>query len=333
MATHSPRLLVTLPASSELRAAILDRLRGVPVAFTDPADVGPWPTAEALLVGNLHRELPHWRADLAPRLRFVQQLFTGLDRFPFSAFGPDVAIAGNVGAYAPFVAEHAVALVLALAHEIVPNFEKVRRGRLRPPTPNRYLIGGTALVLGFGEIGRETADRLRALGLRVEGVGRTPDPRPGADRMYGASELAAALAGADVIVECRPLTRATRGTIDAAALNAMRPAAIFVNVGRAATVDETALYEHLRDHPAFRAGTDVWWREDFEAGELGSSHAFTELPNFLGSPHVAGVGSAARARAESLALENLVRFFAGARPLHVADRADYGDGPATRPPA
>ncbi len=325
MATATPRLLVTLPVSPGLRATIAGRLPGVPVKFATPADEGPWPTVEAMLVGSLARELPRWRRDLAPRLRFVQQLFTGLDRFPFAAFGPEVAVAGNVGAYAPFVAEHAVALVLALAHEIVPNFEKVRRGTLRPPTPNRYLLGGTALILGFGEIGRETGERLRAFGMRVEGVGRTGDPRPGADRMHTAAELASALAGADVIVDCRPLTRATRGTIDAAALAAMRPTAIFVNVGRAATVDETALFDHLRRHAEFRAGTDVWWREDFEGGELGSAHPFVGLPNFLGTPHVAGVGSAARSRAETLAVENLVRFFSGIGPHHVADRADYLD--------
>lgn len=323
MASRAPRLLVTVPPSPHLRSEIDRALAGVVVEFASAESTGPWPAVEALLVGNLPRELPGWRPDLAPRLGFVQQLYTGLDRFPFGSIPPHVPVAGNVGAYAPFVAEHAVALLLALAHEIVPNFEKVRRGRLRPPAPNRYLLGRTALILGFGAIGTEAGQRLRALGMRVEGLSRTGEPREGADRMHPASALPDAVTGADLVLDCRPLTRATRGTIDATVLGRMRPAAIYVNVGRAATADEKALYEHLRTHPEFRAGTDVWWQEDFARGELGCTFPFAELPNFLGSPHVAGVGAAARERAEGMAVANLARYFSGAGPRHAADRSEY----------
>lgn len=328
MAAAPARLLVTVPGSENLRQAVRSRLAGVPVEYATRDSSGPWPAVEAMLTGDLARDLPWWRPERTPRLAFVQQLYTGLDRFPFDRVPPHVQVAGNVGAYAPFVAEHAVALLLALAHEIVPNSEKVRAGRLRPPTPNRYLIGRTALVLGFGEVGRATSARLRALGMRVEGVSRLGAPDPEADRMHPASGLGEAIAGADVIVECRPLTRKTRGTLDAAMLGRAREEAILVNVGRAATVDEAALYEHLRSHPRFRAASDVWWQEDFEKGELGAAHPFAALPNFLGTPHVAAVGAAPRARAETQAVDNLARYFSGEGPRHIADRSEYAAGPS-----
>jgi len=291
--------------------------------FAGPGSPGPWPEVEAWLLGSVDRELPKWSPELTPRLRFVQRLFTGLDGIPFDRFPASVQIAGNVGAFAPFVAEHAVALLLALTHNVVPNAEKVRAGRLRPPLSNLYLVDRTVLLLGYGAIAREVAARLRPFGARIEGLSRDGKPVPEVARMHDAAHLADAVATADVVVDCRPLTDATRGTIGAGVLGRMRETACYVNVGRAATVDEGALFEHLSGHPGFRAALDVWWQEDYESGALQSRFPFASLPNFLGSPHVAGVGAAARSRAMAMAVENLGRFFQGDRPSHVADRAEY----------
>ncbi len=326
------RLLVSVPNSPALSERIARALPGIPVEYAGRDSTGPWPEVEAWLVGSPARELPAWRSLLSPRLRFVQRLFTGLDDFPFDSFPSDIAVAGNVGAFAPFVSEHAVALVLALAHDLLANHAQVRGGKLRPPRPNRYLEGRTVLLLGYGEIAQATAERLRPFGPHLEAVTRTGAPAPGIERTHSSGDLAEALARADVVIDCRPLTRTTRATIGRDALARMRTQALFVNVGRAATVDEEALFLHLKTHPEFRAATDVWWQEDFERGTLGSRFPFAQLPNFLGTPHVAGVGAEARARAEERAVANLARFFSGAPPLHLADRTEY-TLPATRPAA
>ncbi|MGI0132315.1 MAG: NAD(P)-dependent oxidoreductase [Thermoplasmata archaeon] len=322
MSDGPPRLLVSL-AADLARPTLARRLPSVPVEFATPESAGPWPEVEAMLVGTLAREIPQWSASMTPHLRFIQRLFTGLNDFPFERVPPTVEVAGNVGAYAPFVAEHAVLLTLALVHDLEGSRALVHAGLLRPPPPNRHLIGRTALLLGFGAIARELAVRFHALGMRVEGVARRPGVDPRAERIWAADEILDALPGADVTVDCRPLTRLTRGSIDAAALARMRPDSVFVNVGRAATVDQEALYRHLVAHPGFRAGTDVWWDEDFQAGELRARFPFAELPNFLGTPHIAGIGKEARARALEMAVENLARFFDGERPRHIADRTEY----------
>jgi phosphoglycerate dehydrogenase-like enzyme len=324
--TGRARLLVSVAESPELRQAVERILPAEAVAFVDPSATGPWPFVEAWLLGSVERELPRWKPDLTPRLQFVQRLFTGLDGFPFERFPDSVEIAGNVGAFAPFVAEHAVALLLALTHNVVTNAERVRTGRLRPPASNLYLVDRTVLLLGFGAIAREIAARLRPFGPRLEGLSRDGKGVVGLERTYDARHLTDALSGADIVLDCRPLTDSTRRTIDATALGRMRPAAIYVNIGRAGTVDEAALYEHLAHHPEFRAALDVWWDEDFASGALKSRYPFATLPNFLGSPHVAGVGAQARIRAIEMAVENLGRFFQGVRPNHVADRRDYAHG-------
>ncbi len=327
MRASEGRLLVSLPPDPDLRRWLKEGLGDVPYTFVSSSSRGPWARAEALLTGAPARELPHWEPRQAPNLSFVQSLFAGVDDFPFQKFPAPIRVAGNSGAYAPFVAEHTIAMVLALAKNLRNSFDLVRGGRLRSLPPTVNLIGKTALILGFGGIGQEVAHRLRGFGMRVEAVSRSGADRPGADRTYSADSLLRALGSADVIIEARPLTNATRSTLGSAAFGQMKRSAIFVNVGRAGTVDEDALYHHLVRTPTFRAGTDVWWSEDWEHNRFWDRRGLARLPNFLATPHTAGftpgMTAEARARVFGLAIENLSRFFAEGAPRFVIDRSEY----------
>ena len=299
------------------------RLPGVPWVFSDRSSRVEWSAVEAMLVGSLERELADFDATATPRLSFVQRIYTGLDGFPFDRFPESVKIAGNVGAFAPFVAEHAVALALAASRSLLSAHDQVRRGELRPPPDQRLLFGRTAVVLGYGEIGRALAARLSGFGMRIVGVNRTGRMAPGADGMYPADALGEAVAVGDLVIDARPLTAATRSSVNAELLARFRPEAIYVNVGRAHTVDEEALYAHLRDHPRFRAALDVWWDEDYGKGSLSSRFPFADLPNFVGTPHSAGLGPSVDGYVLDRALENLGRYFRGEPPLYLADRKEY----------
>ena len=94
----------------------------------------------------------------------------------------------------------------------------------------------------------------------------------------------------DFVFDARPLTRATEGSIGESVLASMKSTAVFINVGRAGTVREEAMYRHLVAHPDFRAALDVWWHEDFASGRLGNRFPFAGLPNLVGTPHSAGFG-------------------------------------------
>jgi phosphoglycerate dehydrogenase-like enzyme len=317
------RLLVTLPASDETSRAIAARLPAVPFLFAGAHPAGPWPSVEAILTGSLDRELPQWDASKAPQLKFVQRLYTGLDGFPFDRFPSTVKVAGNVGAFAPYVAEQAITLTLALLRNLPAGLAMVKAGRLRPAPESRSLVGRTVLLLGYGEIARAIASRLHPFGATIEGVNRDGSARDGCDRMFPASQLGAALSRADVAIDCRPLTVATRNSVGTAELGRMKPTAVYVNVGRAATVDEAALYAHLQSHPDFRVGMESWWLEDYEKGTLGSHFPFANLPNLIGTPHDAGFVAGSRPGILNSALDNLARFFAGQPPRYVADPAEY----------
>ncbi len=326
MSTSAPRLLVTLRRRDPTARAVSLGLAGIPWTYADGSAPVTWSSVEAMLVGSLDRELPGYAPTMTPHLAFVQRIYTGMDGFPFDRFPQSVRVAGNVGAFAPFVSEHALALALAAARSLLAANDQVRRGALRPPPEHRLLFRRTAVVLGYGEIGRALAARLSGFEMRVLGVNRTGELAPGCAAMYPASALEEAVAQGDFVFEARPLTRSTRGTIDGRILGAMKPEAVFVNVGRAGTVNEEALYRHLVEHPSFRAALDVWWDEDYEHGRLYSRFPFADRPNFVGSPHVAGLGPGSEEYVLEKAVENVARYFRGEAPRYLADRTEYGPG-------
>jgi len=320
-----------IPPTTEAETEVRRVIPGVPFEFLRRAGPPPWPGVEALLVAGDEGAPPGISAEALPDLRFAQHLYTGLDDFPFDRIPPTTQVAGNVGGFALPVAEHALALVLALAKGLPAVHRQTFEGQLRPVLPSILLPGKTALVLGFGAIGSELAPRLRALGVRVEGTTRDGGRRPGLDRSVGPAERDEALARADVIVNCLPLTRTTRGSIDAAAFARMKADAIFVNVGRAATVDAAALARHVASYPGFRVGLDVWWEEDWDSNRVTVPPELARHPLLLATPHSAGVTPEARAFALRSALENLARFFRGVPPRHVADRSEYPGAPTPGP--
>lgn len=326
MAENS-RLLIVSEHDQVLERTIARLLPDVPYEFVGPASVGPWPEARALLLASLSFGPPGLGGKV-PRLQFVQSLFTGLDVFPFDDFPSPILVAGNVGAYAPFVAESAVALLLALAHDLREGHQMVQRGELRPAPSNRFVAGRTVLLLGYGEIAHHVARLLRPYGVRFEAVTRDGAPQEGLERVYASNDLAAAVREGDLIVESRPLTSATRGSLNGTVFSQAREEGILVNVGRAGTIDEESLYRHLAAHPRFRFGTDVFWEEDFPRGVVRTRFPFFDLPNFLATPHNAALGAQAHERATRLAVENLGRFFRGSPPLHVVDRSEYRPAPS-----
>ncbi|MGP8077312.1 MAG: NAD(P)-dependent oxidoreductase [Thermoplasmata archaeon] len=323
MPSDAPRLLLAVKRRDAVVEAVGRLLPGVPAVFLEETGPPDWGSIEAALLGSFAREARTWDPASAPKLRFVQRVFTGVDDLPFDRFPARVQIAGNVGGYAPFVAEHALALALAAARSLITAHAQAAVGILRPAPENRTLWGQTAVILGYGEIGRGIAARLKGFDVRIVGVNRSGEPAAGCDEMVPASRLRDALPLGTFVFDARPLTRSTQGSIGAPELRAMRPDAIFVNVGRAGTVDEEALYRHLVEHPKFRAALDVWWEEGFEAGKLPLRFPFLSLPNVVGTPHSAGYAPPVEEYALRTAVENLVRFFAGERPRHLVDRSEY----------
>jgi phosphoglycerate dehydrogenase-like enzyme len=242
------------------------------------------------------------------RLRLLQLVTAGADHAPFAFLGSQVAVACNPGAYAEPVAEHALALLLALAKRIPVEHAKLKEGVFDDATPNRLLRGARALVVGFGGIGKAIGRLLRAFGVSLTAInrtGRTEEPVLACGTL---AQLLDFLPGVDIVILSLPLVRSTRGLIGQRELEAMREDAILINVARGELIDEALLYERLVRCPHFLVGLDTWWREPRLHGSFELRFPILTLPNVLGSPHNATSVPGIRAAALKLALENVRAF-------------------------
>lgn len=279
--------------------------------------------SDVLFCWNFAREIRPGERRTLPA-RFVQLVSAGADHLPFDELPRRATVASNVGAYAEPMAEHVLAMTLALLKRLPENHAALVSG-VWNQNLTRWLSGSVCGILGFGGIGKATARRFRALGAHIYAVntsGRTDEP---VDFVGTLDALDRVLESSDVVVVSLPLTRRTLGLIGAAQLGRMKPDAVLVNVGRGPIVDETALYEHLRSHPEFSAGIDTWWGEPFHARQFHVDHPFLDLPNVLGSPHNSALVPGIVEQAMALAAANIRRFLDGEPVTGVVRPEDYAE--------
>jgi phosphoglycerate dehydrogenase-like enzyme len=323
-----PNIVVTYTVSPEQQALLLQVLGSV-ASLTFLAELAPGQQTQALeeatvlLSLNFPREIqsqdyPHLR-----RVLFVQLLSAGADHMPFADLPPRILIASNPGAYAAPMAEHVLAMTLALAKHLLVQQQNLKDGKFDQFIPNRMLSGMTAGILGYGGIGRATAKLMRAFGMRIYAINTSGTSSEPADLLGTLRDLERVLRESDVVVISLPLTRTTRGLIGKQELAWMKPDAILVNVARGAILDEEALYTHVKSHPGFLLGIDAWWIEPFLPGHFRMEYPFLELPNVLGSPHNSAVVSGVLMGATRQAAENVKRFLKGEQVVGMVRREDY----------
>jgi phosphoglycerate dehydrogenase-like enzyme len=245
---------------------------------------------------------------LFENLGLIQLMSAGADTVPLEAVPAGATLAANVGGYAEPIAEHTVAMAMALAKRLPQKHAELARGVFEQQPLNRWIAGSTCGILGFGGIGRAVGRLMTALGARIHAVntsGRTDEPVEFCGTL---ADLDRVLEAADILAIALPLTPDTDGLIGAAELGRMKPGAILVNVARGAIVDQGALFEHLRTHPDFSAGIDAWWVEPFVQGEFRLDFPFFDLPNLLGSPHNSGFLPGVDVTAARRAAENVARW-------------------------
>ena len=279
--------------------------------------------ADAVLAWMIGSELRAGELDLLRRGGLLQLMSAGVDRVPFDRLPDDLPVASNAGAYAEPMAEHVLAMALALSKRLPQNHAAMSAGVFDQETLSRTFRGSVVGVLGFGGIGRATARLCRALGAEIHAVnssGRTEAP---VDWIGTLDDLDELLAAADIVVVSLPLSRATRALIGARELTLMKHDAIVVNVARGAILDEDALFEHLRANPSFGAGIDAWWDEPADGEPFAPRLPFLELPNVIGSPHNSAITAGAWAEAARRAALNIARHLRGEQVAHLVDRADY----------
>ncbi len=297
MTLHAHILNMTTTASlDELRVRLHPAVR-----LTDGAELSDPQSIDLLVTGFPKRS----DLDACPRLRALITPFAGVPAETCALLRdyPHVTLHSLHYNVTP-TAEMAVTLLLAAAKALPPLDRALRRNDWRGRygvTPATMLAGKTALILGYGMIGRRIAPVCQALGMQVIGVKRHAPTAPDAHgvAVHPVSDLHGLLPGVDALIAALPETPETSGIIGAAELAMLRPGAIVVNVGRGATIDEEALYLALRDGVIRSAGVDVWYQypqtKEARANTPPSRFPFHELDNVVMSPHRAGWLSEAEA--------------------------------------
>lgn len=223
-------------------------------------------------------------------VRHVHFLTAGRERLETAGIPRQLTISGPDGAMAPAVAEHAMMLALAVSRRL-PGMIASRTWDRTSADDALSVEGGTMVVVGFGRIGRETARRARAFGMRVVAVSRTLKPDPLADECLTLDMLSAAVGDADVIVLCLALTPETQHIVDAKLLDSCKAGAVLVNVARGGLVDHDALLATIEAGRLAGAGLDVTDPEPLPDG-----HPLWGAPNVIITPHIAAIGSSASRR-------------------------------------
>ena len=251
-------------------------------------------------------------ADVLPRmtnLRLVQTLSAGVDNV--RARIPDgVTLCNGRGIHDASTAELALTLTLASLRGI-PGFVRAQERHEWTFGWHPALADRRVLIVGYGAIGEAIERRLVPFEVEVVRVARTA--RAG---VHAIDELPALLPDADVVVLVVPLTKATRGLVDAEFLARMKEGALLVNVARGAVVVTDDLVAALHSG-RISAATDVT-----EVEPLPADHALWSAPNLLVSPHVGGSSSAMWPRAHRLVRVQLTRYAAG-EPLANVMAGDY----------
>jgi phosphoglycerate dehydrogenase-like enzyme len=256
---------------------------------------------------------------MCPNLLWVHSRSVGLERTLFPELkASSVPLTNGAGVFSASLGEFALAAILYFAKD----FRRMIRNQMAgvwEAFDVLWVSGHTVGIIGYGDIGRAIAERVRALGMTVLAVRRHASPSEGAEppvaEIYTAERRLEMISRCDYVVVSAPLTSETRGMIGEAEFAAMKPTAVVMNVGRGPVIDEEAMIGALSSGRIRGAALDVFDHEPLPAG-----HPFYKLENVLLSPHCADHTPDWLDNAMQFFIEQYERFRKGEALLNVVDK-------------
>ena len=254
--------------------------------------------------------------DHRDRLSWVHVAAAGVDKLLFDALvNSTVTVTNARGVFDRPMAEFALMSILAHAKDahVSQKLQGLQEWRHRE---TRTVVGQTALIVGTGAIGRETARLLQAIDMHVRGAGRSArEGDPDFGTVISSAELSDHVGWADYVLVLAPLTAQTRGLVDAAVLAAMKPSAYLINLGRGPCVVEDDLVDALTRGQIAGASLDV-----FETEPLPQGHPLWTAPGVTISPHLSGDAKGWRQALARQFVKNAERFVDGQPLENVVDK-------------
>lgn len=309
-------ILVALPVEQRHKAKLEAAAPGCRFLYVPAKDVTAAQAAQAeVIIGNIPASLIAG----AEKLRLFQLNSAGADMYlrP-GVLREDVLLCNATGAYSKAVAEHALAMTLALQKKL-PLYRDAQREHVwRDCGTVTSMADATVLVVGLGDIGLHYARMAKALGAYVIGLKRRPGEKPEeVDELYTTDALDAQLPRADVIFSVLPGTPATTHLYTDERFALMKPGALFINCGRGSAVALEVLQRALETGAIAAAAVDVT-----ETEPLPADSPLWTLENLLLTPHIAGDFHLPETfeRIVDIAAKNLALYLAGEEPLTIVDR-------------
>lgn len=261
-----------------------------------------------------------------PRLKLVQQFGAGLDAVDIPTASKHSVYVANVPAAgtgnAESVAEVAVMLMLTLARQFPKTQENIRNGVVAGPT-GLSLKGRTALIVGYGGIGREVARRLSGFEMEVLAISRSGPKNTKEEQAIPLAQhssdeaLHQLLPRADFLILAPPLNNDTRGLIGVDEFSFMKPTSFVVNVARGGVIDYGALLDALKSKQIAGAGLDVFWQEPVDPNDPIFEY------NVIGTPHIGGATDLSFKGIANKVAENILRLGRAETPLNCVNASDF----------
>ncbi len=256
--------------------------------------------------------------------KLLQSTNAGVEKL-LSRIPEDVIITNVTGAFGVVVSEYIIGGVLALSRRLFRYREQQRRHIWQEIPQENLLYGKNALILGCGDIGTATAEKLRAFGMSITGIRRSPAPTHGFDRIFGMDMLGELLPETDLLICCLPHTPETIGLLSASRIALLKRGALIVNVGRGSLIDESALISTLKNGRLSGAVLDV-----FALEPLPESSPLWDMENVLITPHISGPSFGhfpeVERRIAGICADNISRYLSGNPLVNVIDRSGgYAD--------
>lgn len=321
----SSQVVVTWPAYDEAgpKTGALLREAGLTIRL-EPRTGHRAPTEVARIVGDAVAVIAStdpFDADVfaaCPNLRVIARTGVGVDAIDVAAAtDAGVVVATTPGANEEAVADHALAMILALQRRLAENDSAIRAGRwdragdLTPAD----LYGATIGLIGSGVIGRAVIRRLQGFGSTIVVFDPYLTDAPHGTELV---DLPTLLERSDAITIHAPLTEDTRGLLGSAEFAAMKQGAFVVNVSRGGILDEQALAQSISSGHLGGAGLDTFEREP-----IGES-ALREMPTVILSPHIAGLSHRSIAAMTQQATQAVLDVLAGRQPAHAVNPEALG---------
>lgn len=332
-------ILITHPisdASATFLRGVSPQCHMTTLPATKPEDISldVWAKTEILFTETILPQPEH-----APKLKWIQFLYSGIDRWVEHPMCQKngIQLTTLSGAAVSQMAEHAVMMMLALGHKLPALMASQRRSEWPKDRVEKFIPGeirgATIGIVGYGSVGRQIARLLEPFGgtiLATKRDAKTPDDTgftkdglgdPAGNlvqRLYPAEALKSILKLSDFVVVCVPLTPSTKGLLGPSAFGQMKNGAFLIDISRGRVVDQVSLIKSLQEGRLAGAALDVFPEEPLPADD-----PLWGLPNVIITPHIADNSQNYEQQACELFSENLHRYLAGL-PLYNVYNSEWG---------